>query len=141
MMKICFIGLGSIGKRHLLNLTEILKELNIDFEIHALRKTDMILEDNINALLSKQLSYEDQLDGNYDITFITNPTNLHYDTIRLMKDRTSNMFIEKPIFDKVDDNANELIDELANYETCVYYVAGPLRFSPVIQGLKRIVSK
>ena len=42
-------------------------------------------------------------ESRYDIIFITNPTNLHHKTIENLKFKTKNLFIEKPIFDKIQD--------------------------------------
>ncbi|NMB96954.1 MAG: Gfo/Idh/MocA family oxidoreductase [Clostridiaceae bacterium] len=133
--KVCFCGLGSIGKRHFKNLQTIAWEQGIFFETHALRKTDKVLEEEIKGHISRQIFDENQLDNNYDIVFITNPTNLHYDTIRTMADKTKHMFIEKPIFD-----SKEYRLEALNFnKSGVYYVAGPLRFSSVIQKLRDII--
>lgn len=135
-MKVCFCGLGSIGKRHLLNLCRVCCERNIELEIHAFRQTDTALEERFTSLLSKQITEENKLDSDYDIVFVTNPTVLHFDTIKSMAVRTNNMFIEKPIFDTCERRAEEL-------KFCgkgVYYVAGPLRYSPVIQKLKKIIA-
>ncbi len=134
-MKVCFCGLGSIGIRHLKNLNLIAHEQNINFEIHALRKTDKVLENKLSALIAKQVISENELDNDYDIVFVTNPTSLHYDTIKTMADKTKHMFIEKPVFDREEYN----LKTLNLKENGVYYVAGPLRFSPVIKKLKDII--
>lgn len=134
-MKVCFCGLGSIGRRHLLNLNNIASELNINLEIHALRKTERVLEDEIYNLISKQMTDESMLDNDYDIVFITNPTSMHYDTMKAMAGKTKNMFIEKPVFDGKEYCAKAL----KLNQDGVYYVAGPLRFSAVIQKLKEII--
>lgn len=134
-MKVCFCGLGSIGKRHLKNLLLITKESDIDIEIHAFRKTDKALEDEIKDLITTQITEEDKLDDDYDIVFITNPTSLHYETIQHMSARTRHMFIEKPVFDSSDYH----LSDLKLNQDGVYYVAGPLRYSGVIQTLKKII--
>ena len=52
-----------------------------------------------------------------------------------MADKTKHMFIEKPIFD-----SKEYRLEALNFnKSGVYYVAGPLRFSSVIQKLRDII--
>lgn len=134
-MKICFCGLGSIGKKHLINLASLLSELDVDFEIHALRQTNAPLDMNISTLLAKQYFSSNELDRHYDIVFITNPTNMHYSTIKLFEARADNMFIEKPLFDNPQYDTNNLEAK----KTGVYYVAGPLRFSSVIQTLEDIL--
>lgn len=120
--KILFVGLGSIGQKHLENLYSILNEKGINFQIDALRKNDTA-SDKITNIYTKC----EQVPNDYDIIFITNPTNLHFEAIENLKTKTKNMFIEKPIFEKIYD--------LKTYNG-IYYVACPLRFHPVIKFLK-----
>lgn len=134
-MKVCFCGLGSIGKRHLRNLTRIAPEFGVTLEIHALRKTAGVLEDSISGLISKQIADESGLDQEYDIVFITNPTSMHFETMKTMADRTRNMFVEKP----VSDGREPDMESLKLRQGGVYYVAGPLRYSPVIRALREII--
>lgn len=134
-MKVLFCGLGSIGKRHLKNLIAAAGDSEIQIEIHALRKTDKILEEELRTDISKQLTDESMLDRDYDIVFVTNPTSLHFKTIQELAGKTRHMFIEKPIFDRGDYD----IADLNLNKNGVYYVAGPLRHSGVIQTLKKII--
>lgn len=134
-MKICFIGLGSIGKTHLKNIVNIFEEYNLGLEIHAFRKTSRPLEPDIQNLIDHEVLSEEDLSKDYDITFITNPTYLHYDTIKLMENKTKHMFIEKPVFDDKEYNVNQLNLR----KDGIYYVAGPLKFSSIIQNLKEIL--
>jgi predicted dehydrogenase len=129
------IGLGSIGKRHLRNLYSVLSKKNVRFHIDALRsqKKD---EPDIAELLHKVYYSYDELPCDYDVAFITNPTNLHYETIQEMLPKARHLFIEKPVFDGVGYN----IDKLHLRSAGTYYVACPLRFSPVIKYLKEFVS-
>jgi Predicted dehydrogenases and related proteins len=136
-MKVCFCGLGSIGKRHLLNLSRVARELNINLELHALRKTGRALESGLSALIAKQAADESGLDSRYDIAFVTNPTALHFDTIKAMAGRTNHIFIEKPVFDGLARRA----EELGLQPDGVYYVAGPMRYSGVIQKLAELAAE
>jgi predicted dehydrogenase len=136
-IKVCFCGLGSIGKRHIRNLLEIAKTYDLSVEIHALRKTAGVLEDGIKDVITRQVDEEDKLDRDYDVAFITNPTNLHYGTIAAMAERTRHMFVEKPIFDSTDYD----MSSLRLKQDGVYYVAGPLRYTGVIQTLKEVAVK
>lgn len=135
-MKVCFVGLGSIGKRHLRNLAFVCKKNNIELEIHALRNTDRELDSDIKLIISKIANNIDDLDSDYDITFITNPTSMHYETINLFRNRTLNMFIEKPIFHSIDCNFKNL--NLKNEG--IYYVAAPMRYTNVIRELKKEIT-
>lgn len=131
-MKICFIGLGSIGSRHIMNLSFVLKNRNIKYSIDALRSKKIPIPENISNLINNEYFNINELQDDYDIIFITNPTFLHYDTISRVVNNTKHMFIEKPIFETNKYN----IEELHMRPDGIYYVACPLRYSPVIKYLK-----
>ncbi len=134
-MKLCFIGLGSIGNRHMRNTTAILKEYNIPYSIDALHSAKSDKRDTRNDALHKEYySFEDMPDD-YDIVYITNPTYMHYETIKQVRHKTKHMFIEKPIFESC-------VYELSNLglsKNGIYYVACPLRYSSVIKHIKKII--
>lgn len=130
-MKVCFFGLGSIGKRHLRNFTNICKNKEIDIEVHAFRNTNNKLYDEIKNLVDKEIFIKDDLSSDYDIIFINNPTSMHYETIEFMKDKCKNMFIEKPIFDDIVYDLKKL-----DLNKGFYYVACPLRYSNIVEYLK-----
>ena len=130
-MKVCFFGLGSIGKRHLKNFTNIFKDKKIDIEVHAFRNTNTKLDEEIKNLVDKEIFIKDDLSSDYDIIFINNPTSMHYETIEFMKDKCKNMFIEKPIFDDIVYDLKKL-----DLNKGFYYVACPLRYSNVVEYLK-----
>jgi predicted dehydrogenase len=134
-MKICIVGLGSIGKRHLKNLHEILSGQNTRFYIDALRSQKKGGAD-ITEFLNREYYSYDELPNDYDIAFITNPTNLHFDTIQKMLFKAKHLFIEKPVFDGINYDVNHL----PLRENGIYYVACPLRYSSVIKYLKEFVS-
>lgn len=131
-MKICFFGLGSIGKRHIKNLTQLLSESGENFQIDAFRSSGSIVEEEIGRLLTTEYYHMDDLPDDYDIIFVTNPTGLHYQTIESCIDKTRHMFIEKPIFDSLKYR----IEDLDLKEGSVYYVACPLRYTKTIRWLK-----
>lgn len=135
-MKVCFCGLGSIGRRHLKNFTRLTSAFGMKTEIHALRKTTNALGEDIEKLLAKQVFDTHELDWDYDLAFITNPTSQHFETIKQMAPRAKHLFIEKPVFDSGTNN----VEEIKTTPDGVYYVAGPLRYAPVIQALKKIIS-
>ncbi|MGS2777509.1 Gfo/Idh/MocA family oxidoreductase [Robertmurraya sp. GLU-23] len=132
--KIGIIGLGSIGTRHLHNITHVLKEKDYSYTIDLIRSgsgksMDKEIEQTINEIY---YSFED-VPNNYDIIFVTNPTYLHFETVKQFVPKTKHMFIEKPVFDKEDNS----IDDLSLKKDAVYYVACPLRYTNVIQYLKQ----
>lgn len=68
----------------------------------------------------------------YDVVFITNPTSMHYESIKLFANAAHAMFIEKPVFSSPDVD----IDALELSAHGIYYVACPLRYHPVIQYIR-----
>ncbi|WP_407421269.1 Gfo/Idh/MocA family protein [Methanobrevibacter sp.] len=127
-LKICFVGIGSIAKRHISNIKN-----NLDFncQIDAYRSSDKPLSDDISQYITNEYHSFEDVPGGYDAIFITNPTRFHYETLRLFKDNSDNFFIEKPIVDFKDINSN--FDEFKS-KTC--YVACPLRHGNVIKYIK-----
>lgn len=132
-MKVCIIGLGSIGKRHLKNLTVILTERGSRYQIDALRHSHEILPEDISRLICYQYYSFENLPNDYDVIFITNPTLYHYDTIKHVIAKTRHMFIEKPVFDSLNCD----LDTLPLSGEGVYYVACPLRHKSIIKYVKQ----
>jgi len=131
-MKILFIGLGSIGKRHLKNVKHYLNENKIKYEFHCLKsKTSCNSNEDINKIL---YSFSD-LDNDYDCIFITNPTHKHYDTLEKVINKGRYFFLEKPAFDSYKYN----ISFINNYLAKRIYVAAPLRYTPILDGIKNII--
>lgn len=134
-MKICFFGLGSIGKRHLINLNKISKFFDLELTIHSFRSSERKLDTTIESLVDKQIYDKNKLEF-YDLIFITNPTIFHYEEIKNNIQNCHSMFIEKPLFDSTKYNPNDL-----NLKPdSIYYTACPLRYNPVIEYLKTFVN-
>ena len=126
------IGLGSIGKRHLGNLIKVLSGRNIAYQIDALRSNYKELEIKWNDVISRQYYHFEDMPEDYDIIFITNPTSLHYDTIKNVIGKTKHMFIEKPIFETDSYDINSLCWNPSN----IYYVACPMRHKSIMRYIK-----
>ena len=136
-MKILFIGLGSIGTRHLRNMATILQERREPLEVHALRGTTHLLSTDISSLVQKQISRYEDLDAAYDAIFITNPTVLHYETLKKILSKAKKIFIEKPVFSSVNID----FAALNIPQDTICYVAAPLRYTKVFEHLKRIAGE
>lgn len=119
--KVLFVGLGSIGSKHLNNLLQCGY-----FNIDALRTKKEPVK-NINNIFT---DYQEVPDD-YDIVFITNPTYLHYEAISKLAAKTKNMFIEKPVFNKV---------QKCSFSSGINYVACPLRYNSEVIKLKDYVN-
>lgn len=133
MYKIAFCGVGSIGKRHIKNTAFYLRSQKKEFVIDVIRTDkNAEIDAEISSYICGTYSYEDKIEGDYDVIFITNPTGKHYETIKRYSQNTVNMFIEKPVFDNFDCD----IASLNLSESGIYYVACPLRYTSVIQYIR-----
>ena len=130
MIKICFFGMGSIGKRHLKNLVKIFNERKIEFKIDVVKRKKE-LDDEVKEYIDNVYKIDEFIPSFYDIVFIVNDTSVHIETLNLMKDYSNNFFIEKPL----SLNLNGF--ELKNYKNKKIYIACPMRYSSVMDYLKK----
>ena len=133
-LKILFIGVGSIAKRHIENVRRVSQERQIFCCIDAFRS-------GINSKISVNVehvyyNYAD-VPNDYDVIFITNPTELHMDTLRKFHDNGRHFFIEKPICTLEQLDSCDLPSLRKN---SIYYVASPLRYTRVIQYVKNSIN-
>lgn len=130
---IAMVGLGSIGSRHLINISSALTKRNISYSIDLIRRNkSKDISEDLNQLIENVYSSYEEVPSDYDVIFITNPTHLHYQTIKRYVSKTKHMFIEKPVFDDV----NLSVENLMLNDNGIYYVACPLRYTDVIQYVK-----
>lgn len=135
-MKYLFIGLGSIGQRHLKNLKEIAK----DSEIISFRSKKDNLEEQYPEYKIKQFfDIDEAFKEKPDVTFITNPTSLHMHYAIKAAENNSHIFIEKPISHNLEgiENLYSLCEK--NKKTC--FVAFCMRFHPNLIKIKELLSK
>ena len=130
MLKICFFGMGSIGKRHLKNLVKILKERKLDFEIDVVKRKKEV-DEEVRFYIKSIYSIKDFIPTFYDIVFIVNDTSAHIETLNLMKNYSNNFFIEKPL----SINISKI--NIDDYKGKKIYIACPMRYSNVIEYLKK----
>ncbi len=135
-MKVLFTAAGSIGSRHITNLSSICMKRGIHLEIDVLRKTNRLLPDNIKKLVRKEIRDDCDLDELYDLLFITDETGNHYNSICKYGKLAPNMFVEKPIFEKSDYDITPIMEKTVNK---VIYVAAPIRFTKYYATIKKIV--
>ncbi len=128
-LKVCFIGVGSIAKRHIRNIHEICKEEGIEISIDAFRRSKELIEGIDNVYCN-----DEKLPYDYDVIFITNPTECHLEALKVFHKHGRHFFIEKPVV------ALDQIEEARRFQQkhgTVYYVAAPLRYNAVIQWIKK----
>ena len=133
MIKIAFVGIGSIAKRHIRNLAAFLTESGLTFTIDAYRSgMKKELEEDISRLVTAQYSVDGPVADVYDAVFVTNPTAKHYETLEKFAKYGKSFFIEKPAFTETSVSLDFL--ETVDKDKC--YVACPLRYNPVIRYVK-----
>lgn len=134
-LKICFIGVGSIAKRHINNLRMITDQRKIDLTVEALRRDVNVEEEQKLKIVKSYKDYKD-LSDDYDVIFITNPTEFHMETLQKVLNKSKSFFIEKPLASVKN------IDQVKKFifpKERVYYVACPLRYTKVLQYLKKYI--
>ncbi len=136
-MKVLFCGLGSMGIRHLRNLQKIMSERHEELICHALRSSKRILPEDIERALSVEFLSWENVDCYYDCIFITNPTMSHYATLQQAVLHSKKIFLEKPVF----FSGNENISQIKFTKEHICYVAAPLRYTGIIQCLKKFLSQ
>lgn len=127
-LNICFVGIGSIARRHMQNLKRVCNRRGIALNMDAVRREKMPVNGIRNV-------YTDvcETDITYDVIFITNPTEYHMDALYKAMDKGRNFFIEKPV---VSFHQIESVSKIGLKKNAVYYVACPLRYNAVIQYIK-----
>lgn len=136
-MKVLFVGLGSIGKRHVRNMAVVTSQMKIPFEAYALRSTVSSLENDIAQHIREVYTDSAMVPDDFDVAFITNPTSLHYKTIVQLRGKAKHLLIEKPIFESLNYDISEILPENIDSQ---YYVACPLRHTLLFQKLQTICS-
>ena len=132
-----FVGLGSIGTRHLKNLHNLCTDRGWTLQADALRSDlHRPLRDGVAELLHAQYTDLAAAPARYDMVFITNPTSLHVEALQQVKGRGEALFIEKPIFSAEQTGLN-LADCLPENQKA--YVAAPMRWCGVMLALKDLL--
>lgn len=129
-LKILFVGIGSIAKRHICNLYIIAKKKGLSITIDAFRRiSSTVPVDGVK----KEYTELSSVPCDYDAIFITNPTELHLDMLKQFHNKGKNFFIEKPVVSFVQLKAAKGFELRPD---SVYYVACPLRYNAVVQYIK-----
>ena len=102
-----FVGLGSIGTRHLKNLANLCADRGWTLQADALR-SDLTrpLRPGAAELLHAQYTDLTAAPAHYDMVFITNPTSLHAEALRQVKGRGD---LTHSVHGTGIDNRNEVI--------------------------------
>jgi predicted dehydrogenase len=122
--------MGSIGKRHLSNVYQLINQQGNTCKIDLYRSSfSHELPQEIITKVDNQYSINNPISKTYDMVFITNPTSQHLATVKQFLGQTKSFFIEKPVF----DSANVDYKVIRELDSTLAYVACPLRYNPVLQ--------
>lgn len=133
-LKVLFVGTGSIAKRHIHNLQAVAYNRDFSVKIDAFRHVhDNIRTDGID----KEYYNFSDVPTDYDVIFITNPTEIHFSSLKQFHDKGAHFFIEKPV---VSISQIESAKQFHLRESSVYYVACPLRYNAVIQYIRKNIN-
>lgn len=124
-MRIVFIGIGSIAKKHIKAIIKI----DPQTEIFALRSSkDALPYEGVVDFYE----YCDIKDINPDFIIISNPTSKHFETIVKLLPLRKPLFIEKPVFGELGhDGVVKKIEE----DKILTYVACDMRFMDCLTWL------
>ena len=130
-MKILIIGLGSIAQKHIASILKLFPETIF----YALR-SNINSKNSINV---KNLFNLNEIPIDIDFIIISNPTNLHASTIKNFLFLNKPIFIEKPVFDSIEENID--IKNLIKNTAIKTYIACNMRFHPSLIFLKEFIEK
>jgi len=131
-LKALVVGYGSIGKRHIENLSSF---PNIEILVYTNRKYDIFLQRKKCKIFH---SLKDCLKEKPDIAILANVTSLHIKTAIKLANSGINLFIEKPL-----SNSLERVDTLLKIvkkRKLVTLIGCNFRFHPCIKAIKKIIS-
>lgn len=131
-MKFLFVGLGSIGQRHLRNLHALGHR---DFLAYRTAKEIHAIETEYG--IRRVSSYEGGLAAKPDAVFITNPTSFHVSYALRALRKGCHVFVEKPLSSAIDGVSELAV--AAKDQNRILYVGYHLRFHPVLQAIKTLL--
>ena len=131
-MKVVIIGLGSIALKHI----KALQELYPTVVIYALRRKGESSK-GIKGVIEIFDISEIKVDT-LSFILISNPTAVHYQTIKELIRYNKPLFIEKPLFGKITEDSNRLVSEIEK-QGILTYIACNLRFLESIAKIRELL--
>ena len=134
-MDICIIGLGSIGQRHLKNIHAVAAARGIEIATDVVEPRALdYLDAPTRAFVRNRFASPDAI-GRYGMIFITNPSQLHFETLQAVQGKADIFFVEKPVFTAA--LTQETLAPFADERK--FYVACPIRHTRVYGFLSEFV--
>ena len=139
-MKVLFIGCGSIGKRHIVNIRSLYKNKVEIIAYRTFAKSRHLDEDFFrNNKITQYTSLNKALSENPDVTFITNPTSLHIPVAIKAAKAGSHLFIEKPISDSM--KGVRKLQKIIKNKKLTACVGFNLRFYPIFEAIEMAIKR
>jgi len=132
-LKALVIGYGSIGRRHIDNLSQI---PYVKIIVQTNRKSNSFLK-NKKCELIKNIT--EGIKQKPDFAIITNETNLHLKTATTLAQNNIPFLVEKPLSNNYKGIENLL--KIIREKKLITLMGCPLRFHPSIKKIKEIVEK
>lgn len=132
-LKALVVGYGSIGKRHIENLS---KYKNIEILVCTKRKNDQFLKKRKCKIFN---SIESSLRENPDVALITNESSHHIPACIKLAKNNIDLFIEKPLSNSI--KGVDTLIKIVKKKKLITQMGFPLRFHPCITEIRKIISK
>ena len=130
-MKALVVGYGSIGRRHIENLSSL---KNIEIIVCTKRKPDKFLKQKKCKIYT---SIEDCIKKNPKFAIIANETRFHIKTALYLAKAGIHLLIEKPLSYSLK-GTNELLD-IANKNKLIILIGYNFRFHPCLELMRKII--
>ncbi|MFC1723156.1 Gfo/Idh/MocA family protein [Nanoarchaeota archaeon] len=132
-MNIAVLGCGSIGKKHIQNLTT-LEGISLfaydpsETALQSLTHETVIKYSDIDRLFSE---------NKFDAIFVCAPYHLHVELVKRGLENDCHVFVEKPISDTLE--GLEELQKLAEAKSKIVFVGCNMRFHSPLQRIKKIL--
>jgi predicted dehydrogenase len=136
-MRVLIVGLGSIGRRHLVNLRLIEPSAHIIIWHQLSRRRDRAESSSLADCVVYRL--EDAIDTKPDVALVTCPASLHIETGLALALQGIHLFIEKPLSNTLD-GVDELLD-LCSERSLVLMVGYNFRFYRPLQVMRQALTE
>ena len=127
-MKALFVGLGSIGQRHLRNLKEL------DSKNNPIKDKNLLKHYSIKEIPTLKEALEEKP----DMVFVTNPSMYHCKVAKEALISGAYVFIEKPLSSDIE-SAEEILNLEKKHKRKLCMIGFQYRFNPTLIKLKEIL--
>lgn len=145
-MKILFVGLGSIGQRHLRNIKKLFpntqisayRMLNRNF---TLSNKNKIQKSNLNSKYNIKVfkNFKESLLDKPNAIFICNPTSMHIKYAIEAAKNNINIFVDKPLSDNM--RGIKKLSDLVRKNNIIFMIGYQMRFLDSMNYVKKIIDQ